>query len=154
MKEVFLYHTINSTIFTLFNFIHIIKLSKIPFTYINLFCRSILTLQLFFTIHIGRPHQRYFDSVYKSFRIEIRIKKLENNLVEKTHVNSNANPYHLLLIEVNAHSECFKSFTMGSNVAKTKYEGKRKSMSSSKTKILQRSRRRCKTIISKTLHNL
>lgn len=101
MKEVFLYHTINSTIFTLFNFIHIIKLSKIPFTYINLFCRSILTLQLFFTIHIGRPHQRYFDSVYKSFRIEIRIKKLENNLVEKTHINSNANPYHLLLIQVN-----------------------------------------------------
>ena len=37
-----------------------------------------------------------------------------------------------------AHSESFKSFTMGSNVAKTKYEGKRKSMSSSKTKILQR----------------
>ena len=60
-----------------------------------------------------------------TFKFQIKLKKLDTNLVESTHTNNRANLYYHVF-DSSKHDvdiEYYKQFTMSSNIAKRKSEG-------------------------------
>ena len=65
------------------------------------------------------------------------MKKLDANLVENTYMNNRANLYHHVFdsSKDDAHTECNKKFTMGSNIAKKKSKGEGTSTCNNTTRV-------------------
>ena len=65
------------------------------------------------------------------------MKKLDANLVENTYMNNRANLYHHVFdsSKEDAHTECNKKFTMGSNIAKKKSKGEGTSTCNNTTRV-------------------
>ena len=78
-------------------------------------------------------------------------------MLEKANINNSKSiPPSFDSSKHDAHTKCYKKFTMGLNIAKGNSEGEGTSMSNNFQSLLREceGQGRCKTIIFKTLHDL